>query len=297
MPSFKIKTIAKIISAMVVILAMIVTWVLTWHITVEPMDGALSKIIPEPGSVNKQKSTTHLASILMSDVMPDIDPGERAFESAFQLLQNDQIDEAREKLITIYNIYPNSSSAATARRIVGEMNLDQLLSNQNMQGKLVHTVRGGDSYLGIAAKHQTTIDCMLHLNSMLELEGIQPGDRLVVMPLNLKVLIEPRRQAVSLWNDGQFIREYPAVSMRGVRSRKRTTSIQALIAESNGSKVLAHAQNYPAARKIIQIASPALQIRAWEESEEELPNGILLRPRDMQEIALLTRVGNSVEFR
>ncbi len=297
MPPFRLSTIVKALCAMVVITVMIITWVLYHHMAVSPLDGAVAKIIPEPGSAKQFRTNDDLKNILISDVMPDIDPGERAFQSAYVLLEKDKFAEARQKLTAVYEIYPNSTSAATAKRIVGEMNLDQILSTQDMTDKQVHTVKSGDSYLGIASKHNTTIDCMMHLNSMLRLEGIQPGDRLLVMPLELTLRVEPNKKVVSLWRGETFIREYPALSMRGVSSTKRTMTIDSIIAEIDGLKILPHQETYAAANKVIQLSSSAIQIRQWDDTLDELSSGIFMRPRDMQEIALLTRSGNSVEIR
>lgn len=48
---------------------------------------------------------------------------------------------------------------------------------------------------------------------------------------------------------------------------------------------------------MIQIEKPSLLIRGAPEKSEEFPRGIILRPQDMEEISLLTRVGNDVEIR
>ena len=39
--------------------------------------------------------------------------------------------------------------------------------------------------------HQSSLDCLMHLNGLLDLNRLQPGDELVVMPLNLRVVIDP----------------------------------------------------------------------------------------------------------
>lgn len=297
MMPLRIGTIAKILCAMVVLTVMITTWVLYHHIVVSPLDGAVAKIIPEPSSAKQLERNNDLRQILVSETMPNIDPGERVFQTAYQLLEEEKYDAAQLKLASIFEVYPNSTAAATAKKIVGEMNLDRLLSTRNMSGKQIHTVKAGDSYLGIAAKYKTSIDCMMHLNSMLQLDGIQPGDRLIVMPLEFTIRIEPKKKVVSLWKDGQFIREYPAMAMRGVGSSKNTGSVESIVAEVDGTKILPHDERYPSANKIIQLSNPAVQIRSWDESLDELITGVFLRPNDLQEIALLTRSGNSVEFR
>jgi len=290
-------TFFKICAALIVIAIMAFTGMLAYHVAIAPLDGIFAKIIPNPGSVHHDQSNEDFAKMLESAEMPDIDPGEKAFQKAHELLVLGKLDEAREKLTAIVNIFPSSSSAPTARRIVGEMNLDEILSTNHMEGKQIHVVKRGDSYLGIAAKYNTTIDSMMHLNAMTELRGIQPGDELVVMPLKYRLLIEPRRKTISLWEAGRFLCEYPALSMGNIPVTTQRGSISSKIAEAEGKRVLPQSKNYRAANKEIQITKPALNIRAWDGISEKPANGILLRPHDMEEINLLTHVGNEVEIR
>jgi hypothetical protein len=264
---------------------------------VEPLGGIFSKIIPDPIRVIGAQSDDDLAKMLEAAEMPDIDPGEKAFQKAHELLALGRIPEAREKLSAIVNVYPSSSSAPIARRIVGEMNLDEILSTSHMEGKQIHIVRRGDSFIGIASRYRTTIDCIMHLNSMMELRNLQPGDELVVMPLDFRLLIEPGRHSVSLWSGGRFIREYPALHISAAASTKRRTTIGSKSAEFGDRRVVPQSKDYRAAAKIIAIDKSPLQIRGWDGAGDRPPGGILLRPQDMEEIALLTRTGNEVEIR
>ena len=290
-------TLFKIFAALGVIAVMVFTGLLAYHVAVEPLDGIFAKLIPDPGSITRGQSNADFAKMLESPEMPDIDPGEKAFQKAHELLALGKLPEAREKLTAIVNVFPTSSSAPVARRIVGEINLDEILSSAHSEGKQIHTVKRGDSYLKIASQYDTTIDCIMHLNSMMELRGIQPGDELQVMPLNFRLLIEPRRKALSLWDGGRFICDYPVLSMNSVPATAQRTAISSKIAEIDGRRVLPQSKNYRSADKVIQITRPPIQIRGWDGAGEKPASGILLRPHDMEELSLLTRVGNAVEIR
>jgi LysM domain len=291
-------TLVKITAALVVLAVLGLTGMLAYHVAIAPLGGVFSRIIPDPIRVAERQSDADLAAMLDSVEMPDIDPGEKAFQKAHELLALGKLAEAREKLTAIVNVFPASSSAPAARRIVGEMNLDEILATSHMQGKQLHVVKRGDSLLGIAARYRTTIDCMMHLNSMLELKGIQPGDELIVMPLDFRLLIEPRRKSLSLWDGGRFIREYPILGSPGsVQSAKNKTTITNKSAEFEDRRVQPQSKDYRAAEKLIQLAKPACRIQSWDGSGERPSGAILLRPPDMEELSLLTRTGNEVEFR
>jgi hypothetical protein len=291
-------TLLKLLAALCVMAVMTFTGMLAYHVTVSPLGGIFAKIIPNPGRITDGQSDADFAKMLDSAEMPDIDPGEKAFQKAHELLALGKIPEAREKLTTIVNVFPASSSAPVARRIVGEMNLDEILSTSHMAGKKIHVVKRGDSLLAIAAHYQTTIDCLMYLNSMMELRRIQPGDELVVMPLEWRLLIEPRRKSLSLWDGGRFICEFPILHLGATLSHSpQRSTIGSKSAEFAGRRVPPQGKHYQAAAKFIQLAKPAVQIRGWDGAGEKPAAGILLRPQDMEELSLLTRVGNEVEFR
>ncbi len=290
-------TIFKLLAAAVVLAVMAFTGMLAYHILVKPMGGVFEKIIPNPGELAGKQPDAEFAKMLDAAELPDIDPGEKTFQKAHELLALGKLDEAREKLTTIINIYPSSSTAPVARRIVGDMNLDEVLSTSHMEGKQVHTVKRGNSYLGIAAEHHTTLDLMMHLNNMMELGSLHPGDELVVMPLNFRLLIEPERKLLSIWDGGRFIRDYPIIHLAGSKLAIGKTTIKSKSAALGGKRIAPQSKSYRAADKIVQLAKPALVISGAPEDSKDFPRGIVLRPEDMEEVSLLTRVGNEVEIR
>lgn len=293
-------TVFKLFAALCVLAVMTFTGMLAYHVVVRPLGGVFEQIIPNPAEiVGKEQDAAEFAKMLDSAELPDIDPGEKAFQKAHELLAMGKLEEAREKLAAIVNVFPSSSSAPVARRIVGEMNLDEILSTTHMEGKKSHIVKRGDSFLKIAQDHKTTLDMIMHLNGMTEFKNIQPGEELIVMPLDFRLLIEPQRKAVSVWQGGRFIREYPVVhfGVSGTLSKGKTT-ISSKSAELAGHRVQPQSKDYRGADKVIQVAKPSFQIRGIAtEADEDTPRGIILRSQDMEEISLLTRVGNEVEIR
>jgi hypothetical protein len=291
-------TVFKLFAGLCVLVVMAFTGMLAYHVVVRPLGGVFEQVIPNPAEVVGRQPDADFAKMLDSAELPDIDPGEKAFSKAHELLALGKIDEAREKLIDIVNRFPSSTSSPIARRIVGEMNLDEILSTTKMEGKKTHVVKRGNSFLGIAAEYKTTLDMILHLNGMMELKNIQPGEELVVMPLEFRLLIEPQRKALSVWDGPRFIREYPILHLGGsAKLAPGKTKISSKTAELNSHSVAPQSKDYRAAEKVIQLAKPSLQIRGAPESSSDFPNGIALLPQDMEEVSLLTRVGNEVEIR
>jgi hypothetical protein len=293
----RIWLIIKIIAGLAVAGVVTFTGMLTYHIVVKPLGGIFEKIIPEAGTVLRVTKEEDFAKILDAAEMPDFEPGDRAFQKAHELIALGKIKEGREKLLAIVNVFPSSPAAPTARRIVGQMNLDEILSSNFEAGKTDYEVKRGDSYFAIAGRSDTSLDMIMHLNGMMELVNLQPGDELQLMPLGFRILIEPQRKSVSLWDGPKFVCEYPILRLNGVFPAKGKTVIASRRATLDGKTVAATDKNYRTTTKSIQLKSPALQIFPYNDTDEDPPLGIFLSEADIEELFLLTRTGNEVEIR
>lgn len=286
----------KIVAGLVVLGVVVFTAMLVKHVRQEPLGGVFSEWVP----VNIDAKPLVALPEADSD-LPEIDPGAKVFEKAREMIAIGDLQGARDKLQTVVSIYPRSKAASEARRIVGEMNLDELLSAGRMVNKEVYSVKRGDSYLGIAGKFDTSLDMIMHLNGLMDLKSLQPNDELIVMPLNFRVLVEPHKKVLSLWFDGRFVREYQLLAVVGAPSRDLKTKIDGKSGVVGDRRVPPSAPNYRGATKLLSIDKVSAVITAMPESGEESPDdlaqGLYLAPADAEELSLLLRPGNEVEFR
>lgn len=294
-------TLIKLVAGAVVFGVTVFTTLLVWHVQQEPLGGIFSELVPV------RFDPQPLVTLPQADAtLPEIDPGAKVFEKAREMIAVGDLAGARERLRTVVSIYPRSKAAPEARRIVGEMNLDELLSASRMEGKSVHVVRSGESFLGIAAKHNTTLDCIMHLNGLLDLRSLHPGEELIVMPLELRVQIDPSRKALSLWEaGGRFVKEYPllAMDLAGLKGGLRT-KIAAKSGLVGSRRVTPGMKDYREAEKMFSLEKSSLQIRPLDPVDEEAEGedlspgaGFHLSVEDTEELALLLRPGNEVEIR
>lgn len=288
-------SLVKFFAALCVLAIMAFTGMLAYHIAVAPLGGIFARIVPHPREIIGRQPDHDFAKMLDSAELPDIDPGEKVYQKAHEFIALGKLNEGREKLTTVVETFPTSPCAPIARRIIGEMNMDRILSTTNKDGKQTYVVKKGNSFFGIAAQFNTNLDCLMHFNSMMNLKGLQPGDELTVMPLNFKILIEPQRKALSLWDGDQFIREYNIIHL-GTLAATHTT-VTSRNAQLNGKSVRLPSKDYRSAVKIVLFGKPATQIRGYDGPLAEAPPGVVLKSEDMEEINLLTRVGTEVEVR
>lgn len=305
----RIWTFIKMLAGLAVLGVVTLTCMLAYHIAVKPLGGVFEKVLPNPAEVVRTPEN-ELTRMPDAAEMPDVEPGEKAYQKAVELIAMGNISEAREKLETIVNIYPTSSSAAEARRIVGEMNLDEILSPQFKEGKRTYTVKRGDSFLKISNETKCSLDCILYLNGLTDYGGLQPGGDLLVMTQEFRVLIEPQRKSISLWRalkgpDGAdrsvFVKDYPIVrtEIPGTIAALTTVIDNATGGFQGPKKLAPGAKAYRSAEKIIHLSKSSIQIRALLPAEKDAPaaRGLYLKPSDMEELMLLIRPGNEVEIR
>jgi LysM repeat protein len=230
-----------------------------------------------------------------------VEPDEIAFERAREFLATGQFAEARVKLEFIVTLYPGSPSAAEGRRILGELNLDDLLSTEVMDGKVMYTVKSGDNFTKIALKHETTLDCIMHMNGLQRMDKLYPGNELVLLPLNFNIKIDVPRKRLSLFKEGHILKAYQLLSARTRRDAKGAlrSKIGQKMGISNGRSIspVRH-ESYRVAQKVLILDHQGLQVREVVEADEENSGrGFFLSESDMEELALLLRVGNEVEVR
>lgn len=209
--------------------------------------------------------------------------------------------EAEEKLKYIVSFYPAAKCAAEVRRILGEINVDRLLDPDWPEGKKVITVKRGDTFSRIVSQNRTTMDSLVHLSQLMRADhlSLHPGDKLTVMPLDMRVVIDLRRKSLTLWNGGEYVKEYPlqAALYKGKGAVKRT-KVERILGYYEDNYYPGHAEQYLASSKVIIMADKSLAIRAFSSDNQEASGlGFFLAPVDMEELPLLLRPGNDVEIR
>ncbi len=235
------------------------------------------------------------------------EPGQYEFNKALEAIALGEIDEARELLHLIENLYPESTHAPDARRILGEMNLDEILSVENMTNKRVHRVSQGEGYLRIATANETTLDAIMFLNGLTGLDDLHTGDELVVMPLDFKLVLDLARMRVELYHrdhakkEHVFARDYCILkSNLDLKRGPYQVKISAKNGESGESVYPPSHSLYRHSEKVLgmRVGRSVLQLRPLPAEGEDLPpRSVFLTRPDMEELSMLIRVGNEIEIR
>lgn len=196
-----------------------------------------------------------------------IDPGARRFDAAIDLIRGGDISGGREALYKLLQQFPESPTCAEAKRIIGEINLDQLFSdNKDVFGKKDYIVQPGDSLAGIAAKQGTTVSSLIRLNALAG-TMLHPGDHLTVVPVDFNLLVDVSARTVTLLRKvGEkevFFKEYQAYDVQipeGIRIPMET-ELGGKSAMLNGKYVTSADPRYIEAEKWLPAVKTGVILR------------------------------------
>lgn len=192
---------------------------------------------------------------------PRIDPGLRRFEAAVGLIREGQIDAGRDALYKLRQQFPDSAACPEAMRIIGEINMDQLYSHNHKAGKKDYIVQPGNTLLGIATKHDTTVDSIIRMNSLLS-TLLQPGDHLTLIPMDFHLGVDVSNKQVMLLRkvgDKEYLfKAYDAKEVRLPANLRLPVQMElsGKNASFEGKTTLSTDPNYAAAEKWISASKP-----------------------------------------
>src|SRR5205823_13749609 len=169
---------------------------------------------------------------------PRIDLTVPEFEEAAKLRQDGKIPEARAALTAFIQKYPNSPHADEAKDLLGEVNVDILLSRTPSPEKQEYIVKSGDVLAAISRRLKTTPELIMRMNNM---SGtmLHIGDRLLISHPEFSIVIQRKAKLVVLLDHGVFFKQYHVreekLSLK--QPAKVTTKVSETMAWRDGKRV------------------------------------------------------------
>ena len=227
-------------------------------------------------------------------VTPTPDPGIMMLDQAKQQLEAGKRVDAAKILLALIHSFPDSIKGNDARQLLGDLNIRAFFSPEPSPDKTEYIVAHGDSIAKIASKTKAPAELIFKANG-LESLIIQPGQRLIIPKGQFTLLIDRKRQDVTLLNNGNFFRWYkplevqlpPKMAPGQFKTREK-------IAWSGGARVAFGEKNYLGSSRWIVVNENGVTL--YSETNPQKPNtekpntGIMLGSTDMEELfALVTK--------
>ncbi len=187
---------------------------------------------------------------------PDISLPE--FQAAAQLRQEGKLAEARDALVVFIQKYPGGLHVEEAKDLLGEINVDVLLSRYPSPEKTEYIVKSGDVLAKISRKLKTTPELIMRMNNM---SGtmLHIGEHLLISHPDLSIVIQRKANLVVLLNHGAFFKQYHVREAK--LSPKQPSKITAKVAETmawkDGKRVGLGSKDYISSTRWIRLAGAA----------------------------------------
>ena len=182
-----------------------------------------------------------------------------------------------------------------ARQICGRVNVPRYLSRMH-PGAVVYTVRKGDNMARIAATQKCPQDVIMMLNGIVEPSALRVGQKLVVIPMRLRVEIRPLQREVSVWDGQQLVADYPILSMDEVpANHRKTVQTEVSVREGylDGLAVPVRSPKYPASERAL-LFSNGMMLSAGNNGHGSMQ--MKMDQKDLNELAMMLDCGNEVSI-
>jgi LysM repeat protein len=224
---------------------------------------------------------------------PDISLPE--FQAAAQLRQDGKLTEARDALVAFIQKYPSGKHLDEARDLLGEVNIDILLSRHPSPEKIEYTVKPGDVLAKISRKLKTTPELIMRMNNM---SGtmLHIGEHLLISHPDFSIVIQRKANLVVLLNHGAFFKQYHVreAKLQPKQAAKITAKVAETMAWKGGKRVGIGSKEYLSSTRWIRLAgAPAYTLYSMPDAahpnleQPPPPTGIGLAASDVEELSSL----------
>src|SRR2546423_4132400 len=214
------------------------------------------------------------------------------YEAAAKLRQEGKIPEARAALTAFIQKFPTSPHADEAKDLLGEINIDILLSRTPSPEKQEYIVRPGDVLQNVARKVKSTPELIMRMNN---LNGtmLHIGERLLISHPDFSIVIQRKTKIIVLLDHGSFFKQYHIreEKLGPKQPPKVTTKVAEVMAFRGGKRVGFGTKEYVGSTRWVRLGSPAYTIYSAPDSahpnleQPPPPSGIGLAATDVEELS------------
>ena len=231
---------------------------------------------------------------------PTPDPSIAAFEALKPSLALNTI-QGRDALVQFLGANPESPKAAEARAVLGRMNVALYRDPAATPTNPVYTVKKGDSLVRIASQNKSNAELIYWANGLSSI-NLQIGQQLIVPVFEAALVVNRANSTVTLFNNGEFFREYPTVSMAlggSADTAPVETKVADRVARKGEKRVPFGDKNYADTERFVLLGVGGATIKpvpapAADGTTPPASSGIVLKPEDFAEIYVLVKTGTPV---
>src|SRR6202048_4182929 len=183
------------------------------------------------------------------------------FQAAAKLRQENQLTEARAALTAFIQKYPTGLHVEEAKDLLGEVNVDILLSRTPSPEKEEYIVKSGDVLAKIAHKVKSTPELIMRMNN---LSGtmLRIGEHLLISHPDFAIFVQRKPKVLVLLDHGIFFKQYHVreEKLAPKQPGKVQTKVAEVMAWKDGRRIGIGSKDYVSSTRWIRLAAPAYMI-------------------------------------
>ena len=226
---------------------------------------------------------------------PDVSLPE--FQAAAQMRQEGKLGECRDALVLLLQKYPSGQHSEEAKDLLGDVNMQILMSDYPSPEKQEYTVKKGDVIARVAAKMKTTPELIMRMNG-LDSTMLRIGERLWISHPDFALFVQRKAQTIVLLNHGTFFKRYRIVTVKlpAKQPTRVNTRVAEVMAWRAGKRVGLGTREYRGSTRWVRLAAPGYVLYSDPPTNDIAPppTGLGLAANDMEELSSLVNSKTAV---
>ena len=230
---------------------------------------------------------------------PDISLPE--FKDAEKLKSEGKLTDARAALTAFIQKYPSGLHVGDAQDLLGEVNINILLSDYPAPEKEEYTVRSGDVLARVAGKFKSTPELIMRTNN---LSGtmLRIGQKLLISHPEFSILVQRDAKLLYLLDREQFFKRYHLLEEKlpAKPPPKINTRVAEIMAWKNGKRVGLGSPQFLNSTRWIRLGTPGYMIYSEPDDSHQIldipppAQGIGMTASDVEELSSLVNTRTAV---
>jgi LysM repeat protein len=214
------------------------------------------------------------------------------FQMAAKLRQEGKLPEARAALTAFIQRYPTGLHVDEAKDLLGEVNIDILLSRTPSPEKQEYIVKPGDVLQKVANRVKSTPELIMRMNNMSS-TMLHIGERLLISHPEFSIMIQRKAKLVVVLDHGAFFKQYHVQEekLAPKQPSKVATKVAEVMAFRDGKRVGFGTKEYMGSTRWIRLGATAYTIYSVTDSahpnleQPAPPSGIGMAATDVEELS------------